>query len=97
MPFTDMTHHAFTETGIAAFAPTASGVYGIYKNGEWIYIGESENIETRLYEHYRRQSDQSPRIWARSPIGFVFERVAGEQARKARERALIVELKPTAQ
>lgn len=96
MPFTDNTHHAFTETGIAAFAPTVSGIYGIYNNGEWIYVGESENVETRLYEHHRRRSDQSSRIWARNPTGFVFERIVGEQARKARERALIAELRPTA-
>ena len=97
MGFTNNTH-SFTETDIAAYAPTGSGVYGIYNGSanEWIYVGEAGNIETRLYEHYRKQSEQSLRIWRRNPTGFVFETVAGELARKARERVLIAELKPTA-
>lgn len=96
MPFTDKTTYPFSEAGIAAYAPTVSGVYGIYNSDVWIYVGEAGDMEKRLYEHYRKQSDQSGRIWAWKPTGFVFEKVAGELARKAREQALIAELKPKA-
>ena len=97
VPFSDNRAYQFSETGIAGNAPIRSGVYGIFNSIAWIYVGEAGDMQKRLYEHYRKQSEQSSRIWARNPTGFMFEEVAGEQARKAREAVLIRELKPTAQ
>ena len=94
MPFATNNGFNFTEQGIAAYAPTGSGVYGIYSATEWIYVGESKNLETRLYEHLCGLSDQSARIWLRNPTAFVCELVAGEVARQFRERVLIAELNP---
>ena len=95
MGFASEKGYVFSESGIAQYAPRKSGVYGIYKNGEWIYIGEAKDIEARLYEHVRLESDQSARIWRRQPTGFIFELCDGERARKAREAQLIAELAPT--
>lgn len=95
MPFANNTGYDFTEIGIATYAPRESGVYGIYKSGEWIYIGEAKDMEARLYEHLRKESEQSARIWKRNPTGYVFERCDATK-RKDREAALILELSPTA-
>ena len=94
MPF-ENTNSAFTfnETGIAKYAPRESGVYGIYNSSKWIYIGESKDMEARLYEHLRGESDQSARILKHNPTGFAFERCAAS-ARTGREAALIAELGP---
>jgi excinuclease UvrABC nuclease subunit len=93
MPFNSSFTSAFSETGIATYAPRESGVYGIFNGTEWIYIGEAHDIEARLYDHLRGVSDQSARIMRRSPTHYVFERCS-ESVREAREQALIRELKP---
>jgi excinuclease UvrABC nuclease subunit len=95
MPFANSTSYNFSELGIATYAPRESGVYGIFNSGEWIYIGEAKDMEARLYEHLRKQSDQAARIWRRNPTSFTFER-CDAATRTAREAALIRELKPTA-
>ena len=59
MPFDATTGHSFSEAGIATYAPRESGVYGIYSNQQWIYVGCSENIEKSLYAHLHRQSEES--------------------------------------
>ncbi|MGO9840462.1 MAG: GIY-YIG nuclease family protein [Candidatus Acidiferrales bacterium] len=93
MPFSSNTGFSFSERGIATYAPRESGVYGIYDSSEWIYIGEARDIEARLYEHLRGQSDQSARILRRRPTHFIFER-CDYLTRITREAALIRELDP---
>lgn len=93
MPFSTSTGFAFSEAGIASYAPRESGVYGIYNNSEWIYIGEGKDMEARLFEHARGQSDQSSRIKRRNPTHYVFER-CDALTRVSREAALIRELDP---
>lgn len=88
------TGYSFSEQGIAASAPRASGVYAIYNNTEWIYVGEAKDIEARLYQHLRGESDQSARIWRRNPTGFGYE-LCDMSTRTAREAHLIAELDPT--
>ena len=82
-----------TENGVATYAPRASGVYGIYNNNQWIYVGEAQDMEARLYAHLRGESDQSPCILHRNPSFFILER-CDEATRKVRERTLILELRP---
>ena len=88
------TGYSFSENGIANSAPRKSGVYVIYNRNEWIYIGESKDIEARLYEHLRGESDQSARILRRNPTGFGYE-LCDAQSRTDRETELIAELGPT--
>jgi predicted GIY-YIG superfamily endonuclease len=94
MPFNATSGYSFTEAGIAAWAPRESGVYGIYNSTAWIYIGESKDMEARLYEHVRGQSDQSTCINRRSPTHFVFER-CDASTRVSRERTLVWECSPS--
>src|SRR5436853_6029974 len=93
MPFGNKNGYEFTELGIARSAPRASGVYGIYNSQAWIYVGEAEDIEVRLYAHLRGESDQSKCILGFQPTGFTFD-VYPELVRNVRERALIRELRP---
>jgi excinuclease UvrABC nuclease subunit len=93
MPFSKNTGFAFSELGIATYAPRQSGVYGIYNGTTWIYIGEAENLEARLYEHFRQISDQSARIWRKSPTHFIFE-LCDARSRTRLEAQLIRELNP---
>lgn len=94
MAFTETTDFAFTEEGILKYAPRSSGVYGIRNSSRWVYVGEAEDMEARLLSHVRRESDQGYCIFNNSATRYTFERVPGEYARKARERALIAELRP---
>jgi len=94
MPFSATTGNSFpSEAGIATYAPCESGVYGIYSNQQWIYVGESQNIEKSLYAHLHRQSEESYCILSRSPTHFVFD-LGDEMWRKIRAEGLIEELKP---
>jgi excinuclease UvrABC nuclease subunit len=93
MPFAATTGFAFSEFGIATYAPRKSGVYGIYNGTTWIYVGEAQDIEARLYEHRRGQSDQSSCILRQVPTHFLFEECT-EAVRKLREATLRRELSP---
>lgn len=86
--------NAFSKTGILATAPRASGVYAIFNASEWIYIGESGDMEARLLDHANGNSDQSARISRRNPTGFLCE-TCPAHLRLDRELALIRELDPT--
>jgi len=95
MPFNNAVKNAFSEAGILATAPRASGVYAIFNANEWIYIGEAGDMEARLFDHLRGNSDQSARIWKRNPTGFMCE-TCPAQTRVTRETALVAELRPSA-
>lgn len=48
MPFEQFTPRSFTPVSVRANAPTASGIYGISNAREWIFIGETDNIQASL-------------------------------------------------
>ena len=48
MPFNQFTPRNFTNDAVLTYAPVMSGVYGISNAHEWIYIGESDNIQNSL-------------------------------------------------
>ena len=51
MPFDQHVPRALTPTSIRNFAPIASGVYGVSNAREWIYIGETDDIDGRIRRH----------------------------------------------
>ena len=91
MPFNQPTPRALTAGAVHAYAPTASGVYGISNAREWIYIGESENIRETLLQYVR---EMDTRLLSRQPTGFVFE-ACDRASRPARQDRLIFEYAPT--
>ena len=70
-------------------APECSGVYGLYR-AFWIFIGEAENIRTRLLKHL---AGDNSCINQHRPLGFAFELVSSED-RGGRRDELINELEP---
>jgi hypothetical protein len=80
----------YNATSISKHAPSASGVYAIFRDGLWIYIGETDDIRRSLLKHFS-EADRS--ITRYGPTGFSFELwPVGE--RKQRCNDLVWELNP---
>ena len=60
----------YNKEKISEHAPNTSGVYAIFREGLWIYIGETDDIRDSLLNHF----DNPDRCMARyGPTGFSFE------------------------
>jgi hypothetical protein len=90
MPFRNFLARTFKAAEIRRGVPASSGVYGLSNGREWVYVGETDNIQARLLEHLE-ESDRRPAEGA--PTGFNFE-VCSPGDRIARQQRLIVELDP---
>ncbi|MBL8230752.1 MAG: hypothetical protein JNL98_19825 [Bryobacterales bacterium] len=90
MPFQSVIPRPFTASGIQTFAPAVSGVYGISNSQEWIYIGEADDIQRALMDHF---TDHNGPFQKRSPMGFVYETCA-RASRAARQDRLVLEYEP---
>jgi excinuclease UvrABC nuclease subunit len=76
--------HAWSDSSIKANAPQSSGVYAIY-SAVWIYIGESNDIQSRLLEHW---NGDNACITLAIPTAFAFE-VCNLSERVRRQATLI--------
>lgn len=81
----------FTRASITASVPMSSGVYAIWRQGEWIYVGESQDLYRRLLEHV---DGDNACITGRAPTMCGYELCPSDQ-RMQRQNALILELRPT--
>jgi hypothetical protein len=90
MPFNRIVPHPLTSASVQTYAPAASGVYGISNAQEWIYIGETDNVQGALLDHIR---DSSAPVMKKQPTGFVCE-ICDRTQRPARQDRLIVEYGP---
>ena len=90
MPFEKNAARVFTTMSVQKNAPSSSGVYGLSNAREWIYVGESDDVRTRLLEHL--QEKNTP-LAERNPTGFSFE-ACSHHDRIARQNRLIRELAP---
>jgi hypothetical protein len=90
MPFEQLIPRPFTPGAVQTYAPSASGVYGISNAREWIYIGETDNIQDALFDHLR---DLHTSLMNRQPTGFVFE-VCNGARRSTRQDRLVLEYEP---
>ena len=91
MPFDQLIPRPLSLVAVHAYAPTTSGVYGISNAREWIYIGETDDIQGALMEHLRDSTAPAMRM---QPTGFVFE-VCERARRPARQDRLVLEYEPT--
>lgn len=90
MPFNHPFPRSFTVPSIREHAPQVSGVYGISNAGEWLYVGESDNIQAALLV-LLGESDSE--LLRRRPTGFVYETC--DQARRwVRQDRLVFEYEP---
>jgi excinuclease UvrABC nuclease subunit len=92
MSWNGSTGFLYNEQSIINNAPAGSGVYAIYRENQWIYIGESGNVRDRLLEHIRRQ--ENPCIVRSNPTHFAYELVAAPY-RVQRQDQLIAEFHPS--
>jgi len=90
MPFTQFFPRTFDAGGIQAYAPNVSGVYGISNAQEWIYIGESDDIQSSLLSHLQ---EPGTALMKRHPTGFVFE-ICDRTKRIGRQDRLVSEYGP---
>jgi hypothetical protein len=90
MPFNQFTPRTFAADAVRTYAPAMSGVYGISNAREWIYIGETENIQSALLGHL---TESHTALMKREPTGFVFE-VCDEARRSSRQDRLVGEYGP---
>jgi hypothetical protein len=79
----------WSESSIKQNAPQAAGVYAIY-NRAWIYVGESNNIQGTILEHW---NGDHACITTGVPAGFVFE-LCHQNERVQRQVALTNRFRP---
>lgn len=91
MPFDQFIPRPLNLVSVRACAPAISGVYGISNAREWIYIGETDNLQATLLAHL--QELDTP-LMKRQPTGFVFE-VCDHAGRPARQDRLVLEYEPS--
>jgi hypothetical protein len=90
MAFEQITPRPFTPLAIQMYAPAVSGVYGISNAREWIYIGQTDDIQRALLAHLE---DAKTALMKREPTGFVYEMCEGPK-RPARQDRLVLEYEP---
>lgn len=90
MPFSPPFPRSFTDSSVRKHAPTLSGVYGLSNSNQWVYVGETDNIQEALLRHLHELNTD---LVNRKPTGFVFE-VCDPTARLARQDRLVLEYEP---
>jgi hypothetical protein len=90
MPFENHGNRSFTMISIDKNAPAASGVFGLSDARQWLYVGETANIQAELLKLL-----QFPNVFLRehAPSGFTFE-LSPMEHRLERRNRLVVELEP---
>jgi len=88
MAFIKQTPRRFRQEDIDSLRPGQVGVYGLFRNGEWVYVGKGD-IRDRLLRHL---NGDNPDILRQCPTHWVAEVISGDPAR--REKDLITQLQP---
>ena len=88
MPFLQQTPRSYTKANVELLGSGQIGVYGIFKQGQWLYVGKGD-IRKRLLDHL---NGDIPGLLASGPTHWVDELVGGDPS--FREKQLIFELKP---
>jgi len=91
MPFNQLIPRPLNLAAVRTYAPAASGVYGISNANQWIYIGETDNVQGTLLAHLKEHDTPLMKCL---PTGFVFE-VCDRAGRPARQHRLVHEYDPT--
>lgn len=87
MPFADNPVRGFTRANVEALTPGQLGVYGLFREGHWIYVG-SGDVRARLLDHL---NGDNACITREAPTSWIDE-VRSDY--KDREKELILELAP---
>jgi excinuclease UvrABC nuclease subunit len=87
MPFPKQNPREFTRTNVEAIKPNQTGVYGLFKQNRWIYIGRGD-LRERLLAHF---DGDNPCIAREGPTHYV-DVVTSNAVEQ--EKKLIVEHNP---
>jgi hypothetical protein len=90
VPFERTLPRSFSTFSVRNYAPVASGVYGLSNASQWLYVGESDNIQAALMAHL---SDPDSELMKLAPKGFVVE-ICDRSKRLLRQDRLVGEYKP---
>jgi len=90
MPFIQQTPREFNRYNIESLNQNQYGVYGLFKQGVWVYIGKGD-IRQRLLDHL---NGDNPCILRVQPTHWVDEVIHDETEVSIREKQLIAELNP---
>ena len=88
MPFPQQQSRLFTRANVEALHPNQLGVYGLFRQGVWVYVGKGD-IRQRLLDHL---NGDNPCITRENPTHWVDEVTNGDPS--IREKQLITELQP---
>lgn len=89
MPFAPQTPRQFNKFNVESLKLNQNGVYGIFRQGQWIYVGKGD-IRQRLLDHL---NGDNPYIIRKNPTHWVDEVIASDPSN--REKQLIIELNPS--
>ena len=89
MPFVQQTSKIFNKQNVESINPNQFGVYGIFGNNQWIYVGKGD-IRKRLLDHL---NGDIPCILKANPTYWVGE-LCFDPTMSDREKELILELNP---
>jgi hypothetical protein len=90
VPFENHGNRSFNHVSIGRNAPAASGVYGLSDSQQWLYVGETSDIQRELLKHLHQPSAF---LKGHNPSGFTFE-LSPPESRIARQSQLVAELEP---
>ena len=90
MPFDPLVPRPFECRSVLMFAPAMPGLYGISNAREWIFIGQTGNIQGALLAHLE---DGGSAVMKRAPTGFVYE-ICPEANQFSRCSRLVLEYHP---
>ena len=83
--------YSFSMASIRQNAPPLAGIYALSNAREWLFAGESDNVQESLRAHL---GESGTRLREAAPTGFTFE-ICDPATRPARLARLMVELHPT--
>jgi hypothetical protein len=87
MAFQQQQPRFFNRPNVEALRPNQFGVYGLFRKGQWVYVGKGD-IRQRLLDHLNRDN---PCITREQPTHWMDEVTANMDER---EKQLISELDP---
>jgi hypothetical protein len=83
-------HLPWSLSEILFHVPGTSGVYAIWRQDTVVYVGETNDLQRRLLEHFK---GSNPCIGRQNPTSFGFE-LSTPAARLARHESLVREMRP---
>jgi predicted GIY-YIG superfamily endonuclease len=79
----DSETYPFTFEAVREKGPSASGVYRIHTAQRWVYVGESDDLRRRLFQHLNQPSAAMNRF---GPLSLSFELIPAADRKNVQKR-----------